>query len=98
MPGLVAAREASADTPPDRKRDGDGGCPSHHFEGKDSERRGERGKKGSIPSPLSFCATAALPSSSPPSSLPLSVILFLSLSPYSSVSVAGLKGRAPAAP
>lgn len=46
MPGLVAAREASADTPPDRKRDGDGGCPSHHFEGKDSERRGERGKRG----------------------------------------------------
>lgn len=96
MLGLVAA---STDTSQDRKRDGDEGCPSHYFEEIDWERRSEWVKKGSVPSPLPFCTTAALPSlSPPPPSLPLSMILFLSLSPYSSLSVAGLRGRAPAAP
>lgn len=58
-----------------------------------TERGGERKRKGSIPSSLPFCAAAA-----PPLAILLTMILFLPPFPYSCVSVAALKGRAPAAP
>lgn len=70
--------KASPDAPPDRKKDGEVGCPSHHFEGRLREEGWEK-KKGSIPSPLPFCVTAALPP--PPSpSLPPSLSLWFSFS------------------
>lgn len=55
-----------------------------------NEIGGVREEKGEYPISLPFCAAA--------NPLPLSMILFLSLSPYSSVSVAVLRGRTPAAP
>lgn len=77
-----------------------GRLPFSPLRGEKIERGGVRGEKGEYPVSSALLCYCSPPFSSSSSFLPpsLSMILFLSLSPYSSVSVAGQRGRAPAAP